>query len=257
MSVLRRRTTGRKPVVRLLAVLALTAGMTTAVAVAAPSAFAVGDACYNWTRTLRQGSNGADVTQLQIRIAGWVSYGEVLAIDGDFGSATANAVRRFQAGYGLTVDGIAGPQTLGRIVALQDDDCSPEHFSWAEVSYNCGRGLTSNGPLSIAEVRENLKRAMWKAEAMRHKLGDHPINVTSGFRDYACNDASDGASNSQHLYGRALDLVPTSGGLCSVAGAARYAGYNGIFGPGYPDHNDHVHVDSRSSRSWQAPNCGI
>jgi zinc D-Ala-D-Ala carboxypeptidase len=244
----------RNLLVRILAALALTVGMTTVASVTAPSASAVGDGCYNWSRTLSQGMSGGDVAQLQIRIAGWMSYGEVLAIDGDFGPATHNAVRRFQAGYGLSVDGIAGPQTLGKIVALQKDDCSPAHFSWGEVDDDCGSGY-DGGSVSAATVKENLKRAMWKAEALRHKLGDHPIIVTSGFRNLAC----DGYPYGQHTYGRALDLVPTSGGLCSIAQAARYAGYNGIFGPGYPGHYDHVHVDSRpGERVWDAyPDCGV
>src|SRR5262245_1373696 len=55
-----RRPTRR--VVRLLAVAALTAGVTTAVTVAAPSAFAVGDGCYQWNRPLREGSTSADAT---------------------------------------------------------------------------------------------------------------------------------------------------------------------------------------------------
>ncbi|MCI0689755.1 MAG: peptidoglycan-binding protein [Sporichthyaceae bacterium] len=260
MSILSARVAGKNPAARLLAVLALTASLLTVSSALAPSASAVGDGCYHWPRNLSQGMSGSDVAQLQIRIAGWMSYGEVLVIDGDFGPATYNAVRRFQAGYGLTVDGIAGPQTLGRIVQLQKDDCSPEHFSWAEVSENCGRGLNSNGSVSLAEVRENLKRAMWKAEALRHKLGDRAIIVSSGFRDKAC----DGSPYGQHTYGRALDLVPTwnktgYGEFCDIAQAARYAGYNGIFGPGYPDHYDHVHVDSRpGARTWDAyPDCGV
>ena len=43
----------------------------------------------------------------------------------------------------------------------------------------------------------------------------------------------------------------------TLAQRARYHGFGGIFGPGYPDHNDHTHVDGRTSRSWSAPNCGI
>jgi zinc D-Ala-D-Ala carboxypeptidase len=254
MTISRAQTTRRNLFVRLLAVLALTVSLTTITSAVAPAAVAVGDGCYNWTRTLRQGNSGADVAQLQIRVAGWMSYGEVLAIDGDFGSRTYYAVRRFQAGYGLTVDGIAGPETLGKIVALQKDDCSPAHFAWSEVDDDCGSGY-DGGSVSAATVKENLKRAMWKAEALRHKLGDHAIIVTSGFRNLAC----DGYPYGQHTYGRALDLVPTYGGLCSIAQAARYAGYNGIFGPGYPGHYDHVHVDSRpGDRVWDAyPDCGV
>jgi len=42
--------------------------------------------------------SGADVTQLQIRIAGWMTSGTVLTIDGDSGPNTAAALSRFQAG---------------------------------------------------------------------------------------------------------------------------------------------------------------
>jgi len=252
MTISRPEKTRRNPLVRILAVLALTISLTTITSAVAPSAFA--DGCYTWSRTLREGTSGADVTQLQIRVAGWMSYGEVLAVDGAFGPRTTAAVRRFQAGYGLAVDGVAGSQTYSKIYALQDDDCSPAHFAWSEVDDDCGSGY-DGGSVSEAAVRENLKRAMWKAEALRHKLGDHPIIVTSGFRNLAC----DGYPYGQHTYGRALDLVPTYGGLCSIAQAARYAGYNGIFGPGYPGHYDHVHVDSRpGDRVWDAyPDCGV
>lgn len=242
----------RQRLLRLLvsAFVALAATVTVNVTLAGPAA---ADGCYTWSRTLNEGMSGSDVTQLQIRIAGWMSYGEVLAIDGDYGSKTKAAVTRFQQGYGLTADGIAGPQTYSKIYELQKDDCSPAHFSWTEVtaSATCG----SQYGYMTTSVKENLKRAMWKAEALRRKLGDHPITVTSGFRTSWCDELVGGSGSGEHTTGRALDLVPTYGTLCSIARAARYAGYNGIFGPGYPNHNDHVHVDSRSSRSWSAPNC--
>jgi len=240
---------------RLLAAAAvgLAATFTAFVATAPPAA---ADGCYTWSTTLREGSSGDAVARLQIRVAGWVTYDEVLVVDGVYGARTTAAVKRFQSAYGLTPDGIAGSQTFNMIYALQDDDCSPIHFTFAEVSYNCGRGGFSGGAVSATQVRENLLRAMWKAEALRHKLGDRPIGVSSGFRDYTCNASVGGASNSRHLYGDALDLVPGPS-LCDMARTARYTGFNGIFGPGYPDHNDHTHVDSGPNRAWSAPNCGI
>lgn len=224
---------------------------------AAPQASA--DECYTWSRNLSAGTSGSDVAQLQIRVAGWAGYGVNMAIDGSFGAQTTTAVKRFQAAYGLAADGVAGPATYSKIYALQDADCSPLHFSWAEVDGGCGAGGYSGGSVSATTVKENLKRAMWRAEALRHQLGDRALVVTSGFRSQACDRAVGGSGTGQHTYGTALDLVGVSGSpsLCTIAGQARYAGFGGIFGPGYPDHNDHVHVDIRAGRSWSAPTCGI
>ncbi|MFD5057933.1 D-Ala-D-Ala carboxypeptidase family metallohydrolase [Streptomyces sp. NPDC058394] len=212
------------------------------------------DECYTWGRTLSQGMSGSDVTQLQIRVAGHAAYGEVMAVDGDFGPATKAAVTRFQQAYGLAADGVAGSQTFSKIYALQDPDCTPIHFTYAELN-KCNSDW-SGGAVSAATAKSNGLRTMWKLEAMRHAMGDVPITVTSGFRSTACNSAVGGASNSRHLYGDAADLVG-SPSFCQLAQRARYHGFGGIFGPGYPDHNDHTHVDGRTSRSWSAPNCGI
>lgn len=232
------------------------AGLTTAGVVTATSASA--DACYTWSRTLKKGMSGADVKVLQVRVAGWVPRGQVMTADGIFGDQTVAAVSNFQKGYGLGADGVAGSGTLNKIYALQDDDCTPVHFSWAEIAAdtNCGRGLTGEGTKPWTEIKSNLMRAMWQAEALRHRLGDQPLRVTSSFRDKNCDKSPYG----EHTTGRALDLVPAGSTptLCTIAQGARYAGYGGIFGPGYDAaHETHVHVDFRTSVAWSASKCGI
>ncbi|WP_418953278.1 D-Ala-D-Ala carboxypeptidase family metallohydrolase [Streptomyces viridochromogenes] len=223
--------------------------------VVATAGTAQADSCYTWSRTLSQGVSGADVTELQIRVAGYPGYGGVLAIDGDYGPGTAAAVKRFQAAYGLAADGVAGPATFSKIYALQDDDCTPLHFSYAELN-NCNT-TWAGGAVSAATAKSNALRTMWKLEALRHALGDQSIRVTSGFRSQACNDAVGGATSSRHLYGDAADLGAGPHSLCLLAQQARNHGFNGILGPGYPGHGDHAHVDHRAARFWSASSCGI
>ncbi|PNG90097.1 Zinc D-Ala-D-Ala carboxypeptidase [Streptomyces malaysiensis] len=224
------------------------------VGVGATSGTAHAAGCYTWNRTLSEGSSGADVTQLQIRVAGWVASGERLSYDGVYGARTAAAVKKFQSAYGLPADGVAGSQTFSKIYALQDADCTPVHFAYSELN-KCNSDW-SGGAVSAATAKANALKTMWKLEAMRHALGDVPITISSGFRSYACNSAVGGASTSRHLYGDAADLTG-SPSFCTLAKEARVHGFSEILGPGYPDHNDHAHVALDPSPYWSAPNCGI
>ncbi|MFJ8194964.1 D-Ala-D-Ala carboxypeptidase family metallohydrolase [Streptomyces sp. NPDC096094] len=236
----------------LLSLVMLMAGAVVGVGATAGAAHA--DSCYTWSRTLSQGSSGSDVTQLQIRVAGWVTSGERLSYDGQYGARTAAAVKKFQAAYGLSADGVAGPATFSKIYALQDADCTPVHFSYAELN-KCNSDW-SGGAVSAATAKSNALKTMWKLEAMRHALGDVPITISSGFRSRACNNAVGGSATSRHLYGDAADLVG-SPSLCRLAQQSRTHGFSEILGPGYPGHNDHTHVAFDPSPYWSAPTCGI
>ena len=58
----------------------------------------------------KYGSRGSEVTQIQTKLKRWGYYKG--NIDGIFGKQTLEAVKYFQRKNGLTVDGIAGPNTL-------------------------------------------------------------------------------------------------------------------------------------------------
>lgn len=62
---------------------------------------------------LKQGDTGPEVARMQRRLT---LYGfEAGSGDGEYGTATADAVKRFQKRNGLTVDGIAGLATLSKL----------------------------------------------------------------------------------------------------------------------------------------------
>lgn len=67
-------------------------------------------------RMLKRGMKGADVKTLQaVLIAYGFSCGAAGA-DGDFGSGTETALKKFQTKYGLGADGIAGKGTWGKLL---------------------------------------------------------------------------------------------------------------------------------------------
>ena len=61
----------------------------------------------------KMGSRGSEVKNIQTRLKNWGYYSG--AVDGIYGTATKNAVIKFQKKNGLTPDGIAGPATLEKI----------------------------------------------------------------------------------------------------------------------------------------------
>ncbi|MEU1228006.1 D-Ala-D-Ala carboxypeptidase family metallohydrolase [Streptomyces sp. NPDC005828] len=225
----------------------------TGLAVGTGLALASPAAAYSWPSQLSQGSSGAAVKELQIRIAGWAAGSAqqtFVSLDGDFGPGTEAALRRFQAAYGLTVDGVAGSQTFGRLNDLESSDGSTAHFDFSEFESKDGSGF-SGGKVSATTVKENVRRNMYKLEALRKKCGDLAVTVNSGFRSISHNASVGGAANSMHLYGIAADVAVSGLSTKTVYQKAETCGYSGL--ETYTV--SWQHVDSRveypyGSQSW-------
>jgi zinc D-Ala-D-Ala carboxypeptidase len=219
-------------------------------AIVAPVLMSGSASAYGWTRTLRQGMTGADVKELQIRVAGFAAASAShtrVAIDGDFGPGTLAAVRRFQSAYGVTADGVVAAGTQAKLNALESSDGSTLHFNWSEFTDRVA-GNFNGGKVSAASAKENARRCMYKLEALRLKLGNKPITVNSGFRSIKHNSDIGGASDSMHLYGTAADLDVSGVANKTVYQKAETCGFSGL----ETYNTDHQHVDSRADlgRAW-------
>lgn len=200
---------------------------------------------YSWSRTLQEGDSGPDVAELQIRVAGWVGAGDqTFQLDGSFGPETKIAVEGFQRAYGLTVDGIAGPQTDAKLNSLEGPS-GTAHFAYSEF-YDHGCGCLNGGPLSQGQTQEDIRRLMYRLEVERQRIGSDPITITSGYRTQSHNSFVKGASNSQHIYGYAAD-VTAAPSVHSLMDIGRTSAFTGSV---CYSNDSHVHLDIRSNDQY-------
>jgi zinc D-Ala-D-Ala carboxypeptidase len=182
------------------------------VAVTAPAVQAT-----EFDRRLKPGAEGSDVGRLQVRISGWYTAKaqETFSIDRSYGGQTRTAMKAFEVAYDRPVNGIASKMDLQILNNLEDTDGSTKHFDFGEFQQNrsssCSAransyaGTFSGGMSTPLRTKRNVKRLMWRLEAVRKKGGSEPIGINSGFRSTAYNDCIGGARASQHLYGTAAD----------------------------------------------------
>ena len=168
------------------------------------------------------------ITQKQALLA-YLGY-DTGGVDGVWGDKSRQATAKFQRDFGgISVDGICGEQTekaLKHAVAYGIDkkpdstDCtdvqnnSTENSTdnnagtfWDEIRYfireefacKCGGRYCNGYP---AEMQEAVVKI---ADAAREHFG-RPALVISGLRCKQWNAHEGGVSNSQHMYGEAIDL---------------------------------------------------
>ena len=104
----------------------------------------------------KYGSRGKEVRTIQEKLKRWGYYSG--SVDGIYGSQTVSAVKSFQKKNGLTVDGIAGTQTLKAmgITSSSSSSSSSNNSSnvnlLARVVYGEARGEPYTGQVAVAAV---------------------------------------------------------------------------------------------------------
>lgn len=107
---------------------------------------------------VKQGSQGAIVTQIQTKLKNWGYY--TGGVDGIFGSKTKSAVIYFQRVNGLTQDGIVGAKTAAAMgITLSSSSSSTSSSSsnsdlylMARAVYGEARGESYTGKVAVAAV---------------------------------------------------------------------------------------------------------
>ncbi len=121
------------------------------------------------TAVLRQGARGGEVKEVQRRLKQWGYYSG--AVDGIYGPATVEAVKKFQRKNGLTADGVVGKATyaaLGMnasVNVLQGSSTggsgytSSDLYLLAKCIYAEARGESYTGQVAVGAVILNRVRS--------------------------------------------------------------------------------------------------
>jgi peptidoglycan DL-endopeptidase LytE len=129
-------------------------------------------------RTLKIGSRGKDVSQLQsqLKLLGYFTYPSITEY---YGTITAEAVRKFQKDYGLSVDGVAGSKTLNKLqeVLNQKGTSAP--------TKNITEPSQTEIRLTIGSAGEEVK----KVQAKLKELGYFTYPIVTGYYGTTTYDA--------------------------------------------------------------------
>ena len=107
--------------------------------------------------TLRRGSRGNPVKQMQRQLAMHMEIDDDNFIDGMFGPNTEQSVRRFQKQTGLTTDGIVGEQTWRALLQDPSSRDAPRHQP-GQTAQTTDRKLTGDSNGMNPAIVDRVKR---------------------------------------------------------------------------------------------------
>lgn len=122
---------------------------------------------------------------------------------------------------------------------MKPDDFLSAHFKLAEL-------MSPDSQTVPLDVLENLRKLANRLEDVRTLLGNKPIHINSGYRTVSRNRAVGGVSSSQHLFGRAADIVVTG-----MTPAQVYKALDKEWDGGLGGYSTFTHLDIWTRRRWK------
>lgn len=104
-------------------------------------------------KILRKGAQGKSVEQLQ-KLLNTHNKNTSLTVDGDFGPATLNAVKRFQESAGLLADGVVGPKTWQALALGMPSGKTKSSTTNAANTFSSPQGLLAEIAAKYIGVKE-------------------------------------------------------------------------------------------------------
>ncbi|PWA08396.1 endopeptidase SpoIID/LytB [Pueribacillus theae] len=131
-------------------------------------------------KLLRIGSVGPDVTNLQnkLQAAGY----HTAAVDGIYGSQTAQSVRNFQKAKGLKVDGIVGPETLSALEGSNGPTAATPLASEQPSSTNSTILRINSKGQAVTNLQNGLKQLGYHASAVDGIYGPLTAQAVRSFQ---------------------------------------------------------------------------
>jgi len=190
---------------------------------------------------LRRGSRGNDVKYIQDSLIdlGFGRFMKRFGADSIYGKETENAVKVAQKWLKVKVDGIVGAQTIKAINSRKNHVGVLGSYNFKYSEFWCNDKNRTRPPNGMDN------ELILKLERLRYLLGNKPIVINSGYRTVAHNKFVNGSKNSQHLYGRAVDIA-----VKDVKPSEVYRVADRLFAKGgVGKYNTFTHVDTRGYRA--------
>jgi uncharacterized protein YcbK (DUF882 family) len=120
-----------------------------------------------------------------------------------------------------------------------------KYFSVREVTKNDPRRI----PIIGGDIENNILQLAIELDKIRDEWGS-AIVVTSWYRPPEVNRTVGGSTNSQHIYGRAVDLHPINPASLLKFQAWLDQHWHGALG--YGAKKGFVHLDMRNGKGWRS-----